>query len=260
MQSPEWPAFSVGAAVVAVVLAAGASSDAKREAAQSQTPSGTFFGASADGRAWLVFVDPARGWGSLYIPPQAHELCGLTNDSGRVVLQWAPGYRHMQYGFEGRRIASDLVGEMIGTPGAREDNPVNDSARLRRVSDPPSEKDVGRSGYYSNITPRGGEYGGMEFLFLDVPQQPVALVTFYEGSAGPPWAAQDLAARGDTLRFRIHREGRDDTFEVVFQNRTALLWSTTLGLPRQRLNKRATVAELAHLTWKPGCPDSLRVN
>jgi len=166
----------------------------------------------------------------------------------------------MQYQFNGRWVGNELVGEITGTPGSREDNPVNDSIQLRRVSDPPGEKDVGRSGYYSNITPRGGEYGGMEFLFLDVPQQPVALVTFYEGSAGPPWAAQDLAARGDTLRFRIQREGRDDTFEVVFRNRTALLWSSTLDLPRHRLNKRATVAELAHLTWKPGCPDSLRIN
>ncbi len=165
----------------------------------------------------------------------------------------------MQYQFNGRWVGNELVGEITGTPGSREDSPVNDSVHLRRVSDAPGEKDVGRSGYYSNVAPRGGEYGGMEFLFIDVSQQPVALVTFYEGSAGPPWAAQDLVPHGDSLRFRLVRDGREDAFEALFRDRAIVLSSQTLALTRQRLNKRATVAEVAHLFWQPGCRDSLRI-
>jgi hypothetical protein len=165
----------------------------------------------------------------------------------------------MQYRFEGPWVGSELVEEMIGTPGSREDNAVNDSVHLRRVSDAPPEEDVGRSSYYSNVTPRGGEYGGMEFLFIHVPQQPVALVTFYEGSAGPPWAAQDLVAHGDSLHFKLVREGRDEAFEGVFRDRAVVLSSRTLGLGRQRLNNRATIAEVADLIWRPGCGDSLRI-
>jgi hypothetical protein len=119
---------------------------------------------------------------------------------------------------------------------------------------------MGRSGYYSNVTARGGEYGGMEFLFIDAPQQPVALATFYEGSAGPPWAAQDLVSRGDSLRFKLVRDGREDSFEAFFRDHAIVLSSPSLNLARQRLNKRATVAEVAHLIWRPGCQDSLRIN
>ncbi len=256
---PEWSGFTLCAAVGVVVLIGRVSGDAKSQAAPSQTSSGMFFGASADGRAWLLFIDQARRWDSLDIPPRVHELCEFTNDSGRVVMKWAPGYRHMQYRFEGRMVANELVGKMIGTPGSREDNPVDDSVHLRRVSDPPGDKDIGRSGYYSNVTARGGEYGGMEFLFIDVTQQPVALVTFYEGSAGPPWAAQDLVPHGDSLRFKLVREGREDAFEGVFRDRAIVLSSRTLDLARQRLNKRATVSGVARLMWRPGCQDSLRI-
>ncbi len=256
---PEWRGFTLSAAVGVVVLIACVSGDAKSQAAVSQTPSGTFVGASADGRAWLLFIDPARRWGSLDIPPRAHQLCELHQDSGRVAMKWAPGFRHMQYQFNGQRVGNELVGEVTGTPGSREDTPVNDSVHLRRVSDPSGEKDVGRSGYYSNVTARGGEYGGMEFLFIDAPQQPVALATFYEGSAGSPWAAQDLVSRGDSLRFKLVRDGREDSFEAFFRDRAIVLSSRTLDLTRQRLNKRATVAEMAHLIWQPGCRDSLRI-
>ncbi len=174
-------------------------------------------------------------------------------------MQWAPGYRHMQYQFNGRWVGNELVGEVTGTPGSREDGPINDSVHFRRVSDPPGDTDIGWSGYYSNVTPRGGEYGGVEFLFIDAPQQPVALVTFYEGSAGPPWAAQDLVAHGDSLRFKLVREGREEAFEGAFRDRAVVLSSRTLDLGRQRLTKRATIAEVARLIWRPGCRDSLRI-
>src|SRR6266566_3885480 len=157
------------------------------------------------------------------------------------------------------QVANELVGKMIGTPGSREDNPVDDSVHLRRVSDPPGDKDIGRSGYYSNVTARGGEYGGMEFLFIDATQQPVALVTFYEGSAGPPWAAQDLVPHGASLHFKLVRKGREDAFEGVFRDRAIVLSSRTLDLARQRFNKRATVSGVARLMWRPGCQDSLRI-
>ena len=256
---PQWRGFTLSAALGVAVLIGRGSGVAKSQAAPSQTRSGTFFGASADGLAWLVFVDTARGWGSLDIPPRAHQLCELHQDSGRVAIKWAPGYRNMQYAFNGRWVGNELVGEMTGTPGSREDNPVNDSVYLRRVSDTPGQGDIGRGGYYSNVTPRGGEYGGMEFLVIDAPPQPVALVTFYEGSAGPPWAAQDLVIHGDSLRFRLVREGREDAFDGIFQSRAVIISSRTLDLGRQRLNKRSTVAEVAHLFWQPGCQDSLRI-
>jgi hypothetical protein len=165
----------------------------------------------------------------------------------------------MRYVFEGRWIASELVGEFRGIPSSREDTPVNDSVHLRRVSDPPGAKDIGRSGYYSNVTPRGGEYGGMEFLFIDAPQQPVARVTFYEGTAGPPWAAQDLVAHGDTLRFRLVHDGAEETFTALLRARVVVLSSRSSGFAPERLPKRATVSELARLVWEPDCPDSLRI-
>lgn len=80
-----------------------------------------------------------------------------------------------------------------------------------------------------------------------------------EDVPGEPWAAQELVVHGDTLRFKIRRD-REDAFEaVVEKKRTLSLSSRTLGFS-ERLSKRATVAELAHGTWKPGCPDSLRIN
>jgi len=229
-------------------------------AGHSAALSGTFFGASSDGRAWLFFLDLEARWGSLYVPPRPLELCELAMDSMRVRMKWAPGYRGVQYGFEGEVEGSELIGDLKGTAGGRDLPPINLSLRARRVTDPPGPKDIGRSGYYSNVEAPGGELGGVDLVFIEAAEQPVALVTFNEGSDGIPLAADQLTAAGDTLRFRIRREGREDAFEEVFGERAVTLSSRTLGLPDQHLEKRATLRELARLTYRPGCQDSLRIS
>jgi hypothetical protein len=257
------------ASLAAAATACGSADGAKtqREAHQpqaaagsQQTPlSGTYLGTSPDGRAWLLFIDLKDRWGSLYIPPRPLDLCQLRIDTGRVTMKWAPGYQGAQYWFEGRPEGSELVGELKGTGVWRERPPINASLRARRVSDPPGPEDIGRSGYYSNVKAPGGELGGVEFVFIQAAEHPAALLTFYQGSAGDPWTAQNLTTAGDTLRFRIRREGRDDAFEAVFGERAVTLSSRTLGLPNQHLDKRATLRELARLTYRPGCQDSLSI-
>jgi len=198
-----------------------------------------------------MFVDLERRWGSLYIPPRALQLCELSTDSQRVAMRWSPGRQGVEYSFEGRNTGDALVGELVEAGSAR-------VLHLRRVSSPPDSVDIGRSGYYSNVAAPGGELGGLEFVFVDA-SQPVALLTFHEGSAVEPWAAQQLVAAGDTLRFNTLREGRADTFQAVLRDRAVAISSKTLDLAPAHLTKVAAIAEIAHFTWNPGCPDSLRI-
>lgn len=229
-----------------------------RPAIEPKSLSGTFFGAAPDGRAWLFYIDVDARWGSLEVGPRPLQLCRMGLDSQGVSLNWAPGYGGALYGFKGQLEGNDLVGEFTGSSVDRRP-PIQAVLRATRVADPPGPTDVGRGGYYSNVAAPGGELGGIDLVFIDAPQHPVGVLTFYEGSAGEPWAIQELTRTGDTLRFRIHRSGRPDDFQVVLGERGVTLSSSTLEIRDQRLEKRATVLELARTTYVPGCRDSLRI-
>ncbi|HXO86852.1 MAG TPA: hypothetical protein VN803_15120 [Gemmatimonadales bacterium] len=171
-------------------------------------------------------------------------------------MQWAPGYKSVQFALRARWSGGKLTGELeeTGMVGPRrQTNTMAVSAR--RVSGPPGPEDIGRSGYYSNVGAPGGELGGTEFVFIDVPDNPVGLLTFYQGSAGKPLAAQRLVVRGDTLRFQIQQPDREDAFEVILHDREMVMSSGTLGFAPERLTKRATIAKLAHGGDDGRCPD-----
>lgn len=227
------------------------------EQAREPLLSGVYFGASDDGRAWLVFLDVQSQWGSFFAPPRTVRLCEITETTtGGVTLQSGPAFRGVRYRFEGE-LSSDGMDGRFETTGDRPDRrPASAHVHLKRVADLfPTEAPDAVTGYYANVRfgPEG-DLGGMELILMNVSDGPVGIVSLYEGVPGAPYALEGIESRGDKLRFGALIGGREHRFSGVLRGESVTLESASLSLPPQVLERRQSIEQFAKLVMSAGCP------
>lgn len=224
---------------------------------QTRLISGTYFGASEDGRAWLVFIDAEAAWGALYSPPRPAELCELTVDAGgRVTLRSAIAFRDVRYVFDGVLTLGGMSGRVIVTGGRPGRSPAPADVELRHVGGlfPPEGGAERVTGYYSNVRfGAEGDLGGYELVLVNRSAGPVGALTFYEGVPTLPRAVRSARISGDTLVFSTIMSGTEDRFTALLYGDSVVLRSQTLAIGVQTLQNRGPLETLARTTWE-SCP------
>ncbi len=172
------------------------SPDAKRPQAQSGV---LYYGATAIGRGWLVYLDFERGEGVRYAPARNLGLCHVRRDSAGTVSWSSPGGGEVER-FEGKPTPTGLNGVVTITRLATGSIVRTSEVRLNTTSLPAASADT-VSDLYSNVNyvERAGDLTGAEIVFLEFGKDSLVFVTMYEGRPDGPWVMTDVKWSGDTL-------------------------------------------------------------
>jgi hypothetical protein len=185
--------------IVLSVTVAGCRREQQAGAARQPQPGVLYYGATATGHAWLVYVDFELREGVRYAPSRNLGLCDVRRDSAGTV-SWLSGGGGDVERFQGKPTSTGLHGGdtviNVATGKIRWTNEVT----LDSMSLPDASADT-ISDLYStvNYVERAGDLTGAELLFLRVGSDSRVLITMYEGTPDGPWVMTDVHWTGDTL-------------------------------------------------------------
>lgn len=159
-----------------------------------------YYGKTATGRGWLIYLDFERGEGVRYAPLRNYGLCEVRRDSMGTV-SWFFTVRADTERFAGTLTPTGLNGVVTLTRGStgriRRDQVELQRARLSPNAPVDTAADV-----FANVNyiQSAGDRTGAEMVFLKFAAAPVVLLTMFEGTPDGPWAMTDVSWAGDTLR------------------------------------------------------------
>ena len=162
-------------------------------------PRALYYGKTATGRGWLVYLDFQRGEGVRYAP-RNYGLCDVRRDSLGTV-SWFLTVRGDTERFVGTPTPTGLNGVVTLTRGST-GRMRRDDVTLKQALLPPNASADTVSDIFANVNyiEQAGDLTGAEIVILRFGTDSLVLLTMYEGTPDGPWAMRDVTWAGDSLR------------------------------------------------------------
>jgi hypothetical protein len=166
------------------------------DSSHSAVRPGLYFAVSSDSVAWLAFLDPQQGAGSVYTPLYRLAVCRMEMDSVHGLSFVSAVENGQTLRFSGRGGGLDPLSgvlERTGQPGGRVLEKYD--VAFEWVSD---GKPNSYSGLFGNLHAGSEDLYGDELFLVHGSARSVALEVHYEGSPGKP-RARRIRMVGDDI-------------------------------------------------------------